>query len=509
MADHPILTIDEVAAFERLKPRLARLWADVFPRDDEPYTSIVVPSVTLELDDPLRREGLHFYEEVLVFLLIRLRNPNARVVFVTSQPLPPALVDYYLQFLAGIPASHAAARLTLFSVFDSGPRSLTEKILERPRLLARIRAAVPDPQRAYLTGLRATALEQRLAVALDVPLNAAEPAQEAAFAYRSGARRTLREAGLPIPPGREGLRDETDVIDALLGLQAAEPGMRLAILKTETSFWDEGHALVEVPASASRDHLHAALRRLRLSVAGVGSEEYLARFARAGGVAEVFLDAAERRDASAQVRINPVGQVFATSTHDELAGGPWGLSSEGCRFPADDAYRLRLQEAALAVGRHLAARGLVSRISVEFLLLRDHPHDAWRLLAHSINLGVGGATHPMLGVRFLCGGGMDPATGTYRSPSGRPKHYRCTDKLQSPAYRRLLPDDVVELLTVERLNYSPHSERGALFYMLGGIAELGRVGMLAIGSSAAEADAVHRAAVALLDRESARSRSSS
>jgi hypothetical protein len=50
-------------------------------------------------------------------------------------------MDYYLHFLAGIPASHAASRLTLLSVHDSSPRALTQKILERPRLLERIRAA--------------------------------------------------------------------------------------------------------------------------------------------------------------------------------------------------------------------------------------------------------------------------------------------------------------------------------------------------------------------------------
>jgi hypothetical protein len=55
-------------------------------------------------------------------------------------------------------------------------------------------------------------------------------------------------------------------------------------------------------------------------------------------------------------------------------------------------------------------------------------------------------------------------------------------------------------LTVERLNYSPHGESGALFYMLGAISELGRVGMVAIGNSREEADAVYARAVATLDR---------
>jgi len=36
----------ELAAFEQLKPRLAAPWEEVFPRDDEHHTSVIVPSVS-------------------------------------------------------------------------------------------------------------------------------------------------------------------------------------------------------------------------------------------------------------------------------------------------------------------------------------------------------------------------------------------------------------------------------------------------------------------------------
>jgi hypothetical protein len=40
--------------------------------------------------------GAACYEERLLFALIRLRNPNARLIYVTSQPVNPDIVDYYL-----------------------------------------------------------------------------------------------------------------------------------------------------------------------------------------------------------------------------------------------------------------------------------------------------------------------------------------------------------------------------------------------------------------------------
>jgi hypothetical protein len=74
--------------------------------------------------------------------------------------------------------------------------------------------------------------------------------------------------------------------------------------------------------------------------------------------------------------------------------------------------------------------------------------------------------------------------------------------MSSPAYRGLTPTDLIEILTLHQLSYSPRTEAGSLFYMLGGVSEVGRVGMVAIGNSRAEAAAVFRQTVAILDRES-------
>ena len=77
-------------------------------REEEPHTTVVVPSLTLDQSELRKIAGVSFYEERLLFLLIRLRNPRARMVYVTSQPVHPIILEYYLQFLAGIPASHGS-----------------------------------------------------------------------------------------------------------------------------------------------------------------------------------------------------------------------------------------------------------------------------------------------------------------------------------------------------------------------------------------------------------------
>src|SRR4029453_13152800 len=109
--------------------RLAHVWTALTAADDRPCTSVIVPSMTLDQRELRKLTGASFYEERLLFLLIRLRNPRAHVVYVTSQPVHPLILEYYLNLLTGIPASHARSRLTMLCAHDSSPRSLTEKIL--------------------------------------------------------------------------------------------------------------------------------------------------------------------------------------------------------------------------------------------------------------------------------------------------------------------------------------------------------------------------------------------
>ena len=58
----------------------------------------------------------------ILFLLLLLRQPRARLVYVTSQAIHPDVIDYYLDLLPGVIAGHARKRLFLVSPLD-GPRS--------------------------------------------------------------------------------------------------------------------------------------------------------------------------------------------------------------------------------------------------------------------------------------------------------------------------------------------------------------------------------------------------
>jgi hypothetical protein len=492
----------EISEFQRLRPRLAEVWDALTMREEEPHTAVVVPSLTLDQSELRKISGASFYEERLLFLLIRLRNPRARMVYVTSQPIHPIILEYYLQFLAGIPASHARSRLTLLCADDASPRSLTEKILERPRLIERIRAGIMDPKRAYLTVFNSTPHERKLAVLLGIPLNGCDP-QLASLGTKSGSRKVFRDAEVELPAGFENLHTQGEIVEALEELRARRPGIRRAVVKLDESFSGEGNALFRYPESDARQALAEALRQVEFAVPTETPEAYFDKMAKMGGIVEEFIEGSEKHSPSAQLRIGPHGDVVAISTHDQILGGPSGQVFLGCRFPARDDYRLGIQQAGLRVGQVLSGQGVVSRFGVDFLVHRESSDQPWKTTALEINLRMGGTTHPYLALQFLTGGSLDPQTGLFLSPSGQAKYYKATDNLYSPRYRGLLPEDLVDLLTVNKLHYSHGSESGVLFHLIGALSEFGKLGLTAIANSPAQVDELYAHTLEVLDRETA------
>ncbi|HQZ39689.1 MAG TPA: peptide ligase PGM1-related protein [Vicinamibacterales bacterium] len=491
----------ELEAFRALKPRLIEVWDALTAADDSHCTSVVVPSLTLNQGELSKLAGVAYYEERLLFLLIRLRNPRAHMVYVTSQPVHPMILDYYLNLLAGVPAAHARARLTMLCCHDASPRPLTQKIMERPRLVQRIREAIPDPKRTYLTVFNSTPLERKLAVLLGIPLNGLDPDLQY-YGTKSGSRHVLRQAGVPMAEGYEDLHDESDIVKALCELQRKRPGLRRAIVKLNESFSGEGNAVVTYPEAPSGD-VAAALSNLSLPTERDTRATFFGELRRMGGVVEEYVEAPDKRSPSVQLRTSPRGEVMPISTHDQILGGPLGQTYLGCRFPAHDDYRQAIAGMAERVGGVLADKGVVSRFGVDFLACRQSPGDPWSLTALEINLRLLGTTHPFLALSFLTGGHLDTATGQFISLGGRPKFYRATDNLRSDRYRSLVPEDLLDIVTDNRLHYSHRTESGVLFHLIGAVSEFGKLGVTSIANTAEEADALYEHTLQVLDTETA------
>jgi hypothetical protein len=70
---------------------------------------------------------------------------------------------------------------------------------------------------------------------------------------------------------------------------------------------------------------------------------------------------------------------------------------------------------------------------------------------------------------------------------GELKHYAATDYLDSPAYRSLTPDDLLDVVAERGLGWDTESDTGVVLHMVSALAVAGRIGLTAIGDTLDEA----------------------
>ena len=494
----------ELAAFAALQARLPQLFRQVFGDPLAPRTVVVVPGLSMDPEVLAKVLGCLHYEERQLAMLMLLRLPNTRLVFVSSTPVEPAIIDYHLRLLAGVPLEDARRRLVLLSASDASAVSLTQKILDRPRLLARIRSAIGDPQLAHLSVFNSTPLERTLAVRLGIPLYGCDPALQE-WGGKSGSRRAFRAAGIDLPDGVEDLRDPRDVVGALAALKSRNPALGRAAVKLNYGFSGEGNAVFSF-AGCPDDEVErwvAAHLPLNLTIEArdLGWDRFAEKLQEQGGIVEAWVTGDGLRSPSVQLRVTPLGDLEVISTHDQILGGPSGQIFQACTFPADPAYARDIQSLALRVGEVLRARGVLGRFGVDFVSLPRA--DGWQHLALEVNLRKGGTTHTFQMLQLLTGGRYDPQRAEFVTPSGATRCYFATDNVLSPAYRRLTPQDLFEIAAQRDLRFDAVTQCGVTFGLVGALSECGKLGMVAIDVDRDAARRRFRQAVAVLDEETA------
>lgn len=487
--------------FDELQSRMPGVW-DAMRLNHDDESVVVVPSISLDRAVSASGSLSQAFEERFLFLLVLLRQPRLRMVYVTSMPIAPEIVEYYLALLSGVIPSHARARLSLISVNDASACSLSEKLLARPRLLRRIADLVPNPARSHMVPYNTTELERDVALSIGIPMYGADP-RLAELGSKTGCRRLFAEVGVPHPLGVENLHSLDEIADALTDMRRERPSMASAIVKLNEGVSGSGNAVVTLtglPSPGSpgeRPEVMTRLRHMDLESESTPFEVYVAKFAEGGGIVEERITGEELQSPSVQLRVLPNGQVELLSTHDQLLGGPSGQKYLGCVFPAAPAYARLISKHAEQIGQRLAQKGALGRFAVDFVVVRD-AGGSWTPYAIELNLRKGGTTHPFLTLQFLTDGRYDPATALFTTPRGHEKHLVATDHLESPMLRGLVPADLFDIVARHGLHFDQSRQQGIVFHMISCLTEHGRVGMTSVGDTPAEADRRYREAERIL-----------
>src|SRR6185436_13553293 len=239
----------------------------------------------MSLDREFKSSAQQAYEERLLFMLFLLRQPHIRMIYVTSQPIHPSIIDYYLQILPGVVISNARKRLFLVSPLDGSSRPLTLKLLERPRLIRQIQSLVPNLDLAHIVPYNTTDLERELAVRLNIPMYGADP-QFFNFGTKSGGRRIFADEGVPHPLGAENLGSEAEVLNAIHHMRAQraqKSALRRVLIKLNEGVSGEGNAIVNLEGlSPPGDPAEAAviserIRSMQFEASDTDYETFIAK----------------------------------------------------------------------------------------------------------------------------------------------------------------------------------------------------------------------------------------
>ena len=512
--------------FQVLQQRMEPVW-DAWGLDLPDESVVVVPSITVSRGVATGSALTQAFEERLLFLLLLLRQPRARLIYVTSQMILANIIDYYLDLLPGVIPSHARPRLFLIAPLDGSARPLSDKLLDRPRLIERIRSLIMDPARAHLVPFNTTSREKELALRLGIPMYGADP-KFFSLGTKSGCRKIFMEENVPHPLGHENLGSKEELIEAIAQMRAKKPSIKQVLVKLNEGVSGEGNAIIDltglppvvptgrddaghkevstqpgstIPATTSKERalLEERLRAMRFELEGITYESYMKTLQERKGVVEERIMGEEFRSPSVQLRITPLGKVELLSTHDQLLGGPSGQSYLGCVFPADKGYAPLITREAAKVGRRLAKEGVIGRFALDFVVVRSN--GKWEPYAIEINLRKGGTTHPFLTLQFLTDGKYDPDTAIFTAPNGQQKFFVASDHVESPAYRTLTPDDLFDIVVRNNLHFGQTRQTGVVFHMMSALGELGRTGLTAVGNSRDDAKALYERAIAVLDQE--------
>ena len=449
-------------------------------------TIIVLPSITFPPEELRKIVGIQHYEERLLCLLLLLKNPKLKMLFVSSMRVPEPVVDYYLSHLDD--PRGAADRLFVLSLNDPTPRALTEKVLEDPYAPKRIAELGAATEQSYILPFNVTDLEVRLSEATGVPLYGPPP-ELVPLGSKSGSRRVAKRAGVPVLPGAEDIYEPKVLQRELERLRDENPEAGAAVIKLNDGFSGQGNAVVRL------DRLgEAPSEAPTVFCASEESwESYGAKIEEGGAVVELLLRHPRPASPSVQMRILPDGTQEIVSTHDQLLGGPDDQVYLGCRFPAHPSYRGLIQDHSRNIAKVLAAEGVIGSFAMDYIVTQQR-----EVYLSEINLRMGGTTHPFLMARYVSRGHYDEVTGELVTDRG-PRCYVATDNLKAPRYMGIDPVEVIAAVRAEGIAFDRRTQSGVLVHLLGALRAYGKVGATCIAESPTDADGLYAAFVGLLD----------
>jgi hypothetical protein len=337
---------------------------------------VVVPSISFPAQQLNKVPGIEHYEERLLYHLFHLRHSfDSRVLYITSLPLDNAILEYYLRLT--LDSMHGESelgfvekqglldnlrsRLVVLSCYDARrTHSLTQKILQRPRLLKRIQGFLEGSKlresssfSQSLSVYRGTEAEFELGAKLGLGVHASQP-QFLHWGGKAGSRLCFLKTGVPHADGTYAAEKDVDkLIDDILVVCLRNPASRKGMVKLDEGFSGKGNAALNLSELSdfikargkdldaqerqkARSLVIKALETARFYSLTESWPSFLKQIPQVGAIFELFIETPHGdpvvTSPSVQVCIEDLGNVEILSTHEQILDSQHFIGMSFCNL---------------------------------------------------------------------------------------------------------------------------------------------------------------------------------
>ncbi|XP_026878153.2 IQ motif-containing protein H [Electrophorus electricus] len=396
--------------------------------------------------------------------LCDIRDENVEVIYVCPVLLGEDLLHYYTQLLGlqgsvqsgepTAPPTSSARRFTILTPeahqhFPNHRMCVSTLLMYSPRTLRRIRALILG-RRAYLVGGVPHTDDLAVADELDVPLLGPEPAVAQLYGTKSGARRIFSSAGVTVPPGHGDIYTLQQLYECLAQLMTAHLEVQRWLFKLDGEFGTRGTAYCDVchvsirPWALQQYRRHGPqrwilawaqepvfLKFLEAVPALLASHAkpfntscyptwacFLEHFLQKGGVIEAYPPSDSVTSLTADLLVEPGGEVQVLSCGDQLHG-PGALQVAGCSVPQTSVCPDALHSICMRVGRVCQQHQILGHLSVDLVTFLEPGTPEQQVWAVDLDLGYSNQLAMTQLMLLMTGGTLDCHTGRLEVPPVR------------------------------------------------------------------------------------------